>query len=126
MRERIEIGEYTTATGQVLKIYATFRKGGLNAYRTPVEPGYGFNLDIDGRGKLWFWLDWAQFAAEVNKIAGEDVLDPGQNPLVDEEEVPEEWWCPNCSESRIDMLVIQDDEVHVHCLRCGEVYTLTW
>lgn len=128
--DKIEIGEYTTARGQVLSIYATYRQGGLNFYRTVVEPGWGFNLDVDGRGKLWFWPDWDKFIVEVNKLAGEEILTASDNPLVlDEELVAKEWGCPSCGERRVDLLVIDPngtDENKIRCDSCGCVYWLKW
>ena len=129
--QKIEIGDYTTADGRVLSIYATYRKGGLNFYRTVVEPGWGFNLDVDGRGRLWFWPDWDKFAAEVNELAGKCILTKEDNPLIiDEEEVPSEWGCPDCGERRIDCLVIDPEgtgeDNKVRCSSCGLVYQLKW
>lgn len=79
---QFEIGEYTTSDGQVLSIYVTYRKGGIDPCGSPVEPAYGFNLDIDGQGKLWFWLDWAAFIEKINELAGEVILSADDNPFV--------------------------------------------
>lgn len=36
--------------------------------------------------------------------------------------VPEQWACPACQESHIDMLVWDDDGEYVACSSCGTVY----
>lgn len=45
-------------------------------------------------------------------------------PREDEELVPQSCACPRCGEQRMDMLMLDDDDI-VTCASCGEVYDIS-
>lgn len=86
MLQITEFGKYTTKGGQVFTISMVQHDGGTDGEGYEYVAGTCYNLDIDGRSKLLLWPNWYRFASEVNRLAGEEILQPEDNPLQTEAE----------------------------------------
>ena len=128
-----EIGEYTTAKGEIFNIYMVEHQGGTIGGRGLECAAVTYNLDIDERTEYLFWPDWLEFAHAVNAKAGETFLNPLEDPA---EElglvVATGWECPDCGCRVVDALTILADVDHlppelpedaVLCDYCGDIYT---
>lgn len=125
-----EYGMYTIMADQELRIYMVQHDGGVDGVLGLKEPpAVTYCLDVAGHTALLFWPDWLAFAHKVNSIAGEEILNPMQDPAVEMGIVlPIELACPKCGCRVVDTLepldVYEDSTLNfqVFCHHCEEPF----
>jgi len=123
--EKHEIGEYSTASGDILNLYMLEFPTGRSDTGEVIPAAVVYNMEAQVAESFLFWPDWLQFAHAVNRIAGEVILDIHEDPAVCEGIcVPVGQECPYCGCRVVDSLAWVDEiEERVKCEACDTVYT---
>jgi len=119
-----EIGQYSTASGDILSLYMLEFPTGRSDAGEVIPAAVVYCMEAQVAKPLLFWKDWLAFAHAVNAIAGEVILDIHEDPAVCESIcVPVGQECPDCGCRVMDSLVWIDDG-QVQCEACDNIYTL--
>jgi hypothetical protein len=126
--EKHEIGQYSTASGDILDLYMLEFPTGRSDAGEVIPAAVVYNMEAVQAKPLLFWHDWLAFAHAVNRIAGDDILDihdVGEDPAVKAGLVVDVGMeCPGCGCRVVDALAwVDESNERVWCEACQTIYT---